>query len=334
MKCQPDLNIPLSDRFLSNPHNKNVAESEMSAQIFALLEHYKQADPVGLPNAPVPDPLPVPYTKQSMGMATLTMKNSSAYGLSKFRIKSVAVDVNQLIVRNRKKLPQIFSVHLNLEFLFLFESQVKAEIQLDQMQIKGSYTLSTLFSSAKGPFTVTITNVIAKGNASVAVERDGKIRTQDISMDMSFSKLESDFQNLGFMGSIFQSIINGAPNLVFDSMKPFMLKEAYSKLRSEIDSKVTELMGEYRLPNSISPLDMAIGEARRRVREMGFDPMIVRNYNHSIGIFMMQLKNTWIKGVSSFHRVGDLLLGLDNNTVTIGKFTDHRKSRDFENKPF
>lgn len=32
------------------------------------------------------------------------------------------------------------------------------------------------------------------------------------------------FHLLGFMGSIFQSIINNAPNLVFDSMKPFMLK--------------------------------------------------------------------------------------------------------------
>lgn len=166
---------------------------------------------------------------------------------------------------------------------------------------------------------VTIKNVIAKGNASVAVERDGKIRTQDISMDMSFSKLESDFKNLGFMGSIFQSIINGAPNLVFDSMKPFMLKEAYSKLRTEIDSKVKELMGDYQLPNSISPLDMAIGEARRRVRELGYDPMFVQNYNRTVGIFVMQLKNTWIKGVSGFHRVGDLLLGLDNNTMTIGK---------------
>lgn len=260
-----------------------------------MLEHYKQKDPVGLPGAPVPDPLPVPYTKQSMGMATLTMKDASAYGLSKFRIKSVAFDVNQLMV--------------------------KAEIQLDLMLIKGNYTLSSLFSSANGPFTVTIKNVIAKGNASVSVERDGKIRTQDISMDLTFSKLESDFKNLGFMGSIFQSIINGAPNLVFDSMKPFMLKEAYTKLRTDIDSKVKELMGEYRLPNSISPLDMAIGEARRRVREMGFDPMIVRNYNHTIGMLSMQLKNTWIKGVSGFYRVGDLLLSLDNNTVTIGKNT-------------
>lgn len=59
------------------------------------------------------------------------------------------------------------------------------------------------------------------------------------------------------MGSIFQGIINSAPNLVFDSMKPFMLKEAYEKLRTEIDSKVVELMGPLQLPNSISPLDMA-----------------------------------------------------------------------------
>lgn len=121
------------------------------------------------------------------------------------------------------------------------------------------------------------------------------------------------------MGSIFQSIINNAPNLVFDSMKPFMLKEAYTKLRIEIDSKLKDLMGDYSLPNSISPLDMAIGEARRKVREMNYDPLIVKNYNHSVGLFAIQLKNTWVKGVSGFYRVGDLQLSLDNNTVTIGK---------------
>lgn len=75
--------------------------------------------------------------------------------------------------------------------------KVNAEIQLDVMHIIGSYKLSTLFSSARGPFNVTLTNVVAKGNASVAVERDGKIRTQDISMDMHFSGLTTDFRNLG-----------------------------------------------------------------------------------------------------------------------------------------
>lgn len=65
------------------------------------------------------------------------------------------------------------------------------------MVIKGNYTLSSLFASSNGPFTVTLTNVVAKGNASVAVERDGKIRTQEISMDMGFSSLTTDFKNLG-----------------------------------------------------------------------------------------------------------------------------------------
>lgn len=120
------------------------------------------------------------------------------------------------------------------------------------------------------------------------------------------------------MGSIFQSIINNAPNLVFDTMKPFMLKEVYSKLRTEIDTKMKDLMGDFSLPNSITPLDMAIGEARRRVREMGYDPLILKNYNHSAGLFSVQLQNTWINGVSGFYRVGDLDLSLDNNTATIG----------------
>lgn len=74
---------------------------------------------------------------------------------------------------------------------------MKAEIQLDNMKIIGNYTLSSLFTSANGPFVVTLTDVVAKGNASVAVERDGKIRTQDISMDMGFSSLTTDFKNLG-----------------------------------------------------------------------------------------------------------------------------------------
>lgn len=68
------------------------------------------------------------------------------------------------------------------------------------MKIIGNYTLSSLFTSAHGPFVVTLTNVVAKGNASVAVERDGKLRTQDISMDMSFSGLTTDFKNLGLFG--------------------------------------------------------------------------------------------------------------------------------------
>lgn len=120
------------------------------------------------------------------------------------------------------------------------------------------------------------------------------------------------------MGQLFQGYINDSPDSVFDTMKPYMLQDAYDKMRMEIDSNIDEWMDGRRLPNSIKPLDMAIGEGRRRVREMGFDPLIVKNYNHTFGLFTIQLRNTWVNGISGFYRIGDVRLSLDNNTVSIG----------------
>lgn len=91
-------------------HNTIVAENRMSAQIFALIEHYKQIDPVGIPGAPVPDPFPVPEVKKSVGLGTLTMKGAKAYGFSKFRIKSVKVDVNDLMVNIHIVYYSIFAI--------------------------------------------------------------------------------------------------------------------------------------------------------------------------------------------------------------------------------
>lgn len=65
------------------------------------------------------------------------------------------------------------------------------------MIVKGNYTLSSFFTKAEGPFTIILKNVVVKGNASLAVERDGHIRTQDIRMDIVFSDMSMDFQNLG-----------------------------------------------------------------------------------------------------------------------------------------
>lgn len=97
-------NLLISSRFIftekfgADPHNKQVGESQLANQIVALLEHYKQKDPLGIPGAPIPDPFPVPDMKKSVGMGTLTMKKTLAYGFSKFRIKSINFDVNKLLV--------------------------------------------------------------------------------------------------------------------------------------------------------------------------------------------------------------------------------------------
>uniref|UniRef100_A0A6B2EAR1 Putative hemolymph juvenile hormone binding protein n=1 Tax=Phlebotomus kandelakii TaxID=1109342 RepID=A0A6B2EAR1_9DIPT len=271
--------------------NAKVAESRLSAQIFAVIDHYKQPDPIGLPGAPVPDPMKIPPIKKTLTMTTLQMENVLAYGLSKFRIKFVKMDMKEM--------------------------RVFAGVQVDKMTLVGNYTLNSLFSRSSGPFTVVLKDVFTQGNVTLGVERDGKIRTQDITMDSIFADMSMDFQNLGFMGAVFQSVVNSAPNLVFDAMKPFMLKEAYAKISTEVDSHLEKAIGDNVLPNSISPLDMAIAEGRKKVRAMGYDPFKVRDYNHTVGMFSMEMTNTWIIGVSSFYRVGNMTVTMENNTVTI-----------------
>lgn len=291
-------NVDSQEEDYSSPHNNlddhnvQVTENRVAAQLFAVLEHYKQPDPVGLPNVPIPDPMLVPDMAKNIGMATLKMKNVQAHGLSQFRIKYLNADLNNM--------------------------KVDAGIQLDTMTVKGSYTLSSLFSSAQGPFTVILKNVIARAVANLEIQTDGSLCTEQINMDLTFSDMTMDFQNLGFLGALFQSVINSAPNLVFDAMKPLMLKEADTKLREEINNNIKNLMGDRKLPNSISPLDMAIAEARKKVKSLGYDPYHVPDYNRTVGIFSMQMVNTWIIGASSFYRIGEMIVSMENNTVSLG----------------
>lgn len=272
-------------------HNTKVGEKRISAQILALIDHYKQEDPVGIPGAPIPDPMPVPDISKSLGLATFNMRNVLAHGLSKFRIKNLNIDIKEL--------------------------KAFVGIQLDSMNMVGDYTLSSLFSRTQGPFKVMLKNVMVKGNASLAVQRDGMIKTDDIQIDITFSDMAMDFQNLGILGSVFQGFINSAPTLVFDSMKPFMLAEAYKQIRTEIDSNIANATGEFRFPNSISPLDMAIAEGRKKVRSMGYEPYMIRDYNHTMGLFSMQMTNTYLTGASSFYRVGNMTVVMANNTISM-----------------
>ncbi|GBP12975.1 hypothetical protein EVAR_71607_1 [Eumeta japonica] len=50
---------------------------------------------------------------------------------------------------------------------------------------------------------------------------------------------------------------------------------------------------------------------------MGYDPYRLPDYNRTVGVFSMQLSNTWINGISSFYRVGDVVVSMENNTITL-----------------
>lgn len=105
-------------------------------------------------------------------------------------------------------------------------------MSIETVDVRGVYTLSSwLPGSSSGDFTVKLTGVNVQALAKLQVRTDGKLNAQDIDMDLTFSKIDLDFKNLGFLGSVFQSVVNSLGVFIFDSIKPFILKEVNTNIR-------------------------------------------------------------------------------------------------------
>jgi hypothetical protein len=77
-----------------------LGEQKLSDQVRLILNHYKQEDPVGLPGAPVKDPMPIPDMKHSFTYATMHFKSAHVQGLSRFRIQHIKSDLAAMQVGN------------------------------------------------------------------------------------------------------------------------------------------------------------------------------------------------------------------------------------------
>ena len=264
-----------------------LGEKRLGDHIRAILKHYQQDDPVGLPGAPIPDPMSVPDMKHSFSIYTMNFKQVNVYGLAKFRI-----------------------VHMESELALM---QVSVTLSIETLDIRGLYTLSSWLSRSAGNFTVKLTGVNVQGIARLEVGDDGKLQASDIDMDLTFDKIDMDFKNLGFLGSVFQGVINSIGTFIFDSIKPFILKEVNTNIRGEINKQISQLPQYF--PNSISPFDMAVAEARKQVSQMGYDPYKVKDYSQTVGMFTVTSTHTWITGLSSFYRMGNITLSMENGTV-------------------
>lgn len=82
---------------------------------------------------------------------------------------------------------------------------------------------ATSYEIVSGPFTIKLKDVLIDGNSTIAVEKDGKLRTEYVNIDITFKDMSMDFQNLGLVANVFQSIANSASNVVRISfIKRFM----------------------------------------------------------------------------------------------------------------
>ncbi|XP_076244608.1 uncharacterized protein LOC143185464 [Calliopsis andreniformis] len=264
-----------------------LGEKRLGDHIREILKHYQQDDPVGLPGAPIPDPMSVPDMKHSFSMYTMNFNKINVYGLSKFRIVNMESELARM--------------------------QVSVTLSIDTLNIRGLYTLSSWLSRSAGNFTVKLTGVKVQGIARLEIGTDGKLQAQNIDMDLTFQNIDMDFKNLGFLGSVFQGVINSIGTFIFDSIKPFILKEVNTNVRGEVNKQISQLPQYF--PNSISPFDMAVAEARRQVSQMGYDPFKVKDYSQNVGIFTIASTHTWITGLASFYRMGNITLSMENRTV-------------------
>ncbi|RZF36529.1 hypothetical protein LSTR_LSTR008864 [Laodelphax striatellus] len=267
--------------------------NRMADQVRAVLEHYKDnPDPVGLPDTvyKIPDPMPIPTIRQTSGYATLTMFNCSVYGLSRFRIESV---------------------YTNLAGL-----QMVAELRIENLEVRGNYTLTSWLSRSADSCMVKLSDVYVVGLAEMSIAREGHLEASKIDMDISVDQINLDFQNLGFLASLFQGMMNSVGVFVFDSIKPFILNAVNADLRHGIDKAAREIKMTF--PNSIPPLDLAIAEGRKRVMSLGYDPYMFPDYSQSAGMFGVYMTNMWVSGLGSFYRVGNMTVSMQNNVVQVG----------------
>ncbi|XP_014256432.1 uncharacterized protein LOC106670510 isoform X1 [Cimex lectularius] len=263
--------------------------SGISNHIRQIIEHYKQPDPVGLPGIPIPDPMPIPDIKFQQSLVKINLQNVTVHGLSKFRIDQV--------------------------FSNMAKMQVEAALKYARVEIRGNYTMMPLLGSVRSDkFNISLVGVYFEALALLEVAHLGNLEATDIKMDITFDDMKLDFKNVGFLASLLQGMINALSSFVFDSVKPYILKEVNTNVRADINKILKSLKQTF--PNSIPPFDLIVAELRKYVRENDYDPYKIPDYNYNPGIFGVDITNIWISGLATFFRVGNVTVTMSNNTLS------------------
>lgn len=110
----------------SIPRNdENVTPNPMAQQLFAVIDHYKNPDPIGLPIS-IPDPIVVDQAiEQKISVGTLVMKDVKVFGVSQFRIQNVTVEMDK-------------------------KMEAGCGLIFDTLEMRGNYSLSSFFMKSNG----------------------------------------------------------------------------------------------------------------------------------------------------------------------------------------
>lgn len=195
--------------------------------------------------------------------------------------------------------------------------QVYVLLKIQRMYVYGNYTLKSWFGRpAAGPFNVTLLDVDAEAAAALEPDEEGNLQAAETEMDMRFRDCELDFKNLGFTATMFQGIISSVGSVMFDGIKPFIINEVNTNLRTDVNAQVRAITSK--LPKMKAPVaDLAMAEGRSYVRRMGLDPYRVTGRNIKEGPLNFTINELTIGGLSNFRRVGEIGLQVNGPIVQI-----------------
>lgn len=182
------------------------------------------------------------------------------------------------------------------------------------LQTSGNYTLSSWFDTLHGTYTVNMTGLNVTATTNLGVRTDGQLQVEDVHMDLELETINTDFENIGVVGSMFQTAMNSGTSM-FDSMKPYMLRDIYKNFRKDVNAQLDTFFDEMQFPNTIPAIDMVIINVREKIRELRLDPYRIEESNTTYSPITFSLSNTWITGLSTFYRVGNVTLRIENNTA-------------------
>ncbi|KAF6216986.1 hypothetical protein GE061_001337 [Apolygus lucorum] len=274
------------------PQPSEEDKTKLSHQIRAALKYYKDYRKVAVPGADVPDPFPVPNFSKKMGGTPFSFYNTSMHGMSNYEI-----------------------VHINTN---LEKMQVYIEVFMPRLVVLGNYSAKSWFKKASGPFNVTIMDVTASGAAELTRDEEGNLIASDSEMDMQFKDGAVDFKNLGLMGSLLQGFLSGAAPVLFEAIKPAVMGEINDKIRTDVNNRIKVVGRKFAASNTTSPLDHAIAETRKYIKDNGYDPYRIQNYVMKKSVVFVNISEFTLTGVSDFYKASDIELSMDNGTLELG----------------
>ncbi|KAG5666667.1 hypothetical protein PVAND_014682 [Polypedilum vanderplanki] len=296
VKCElskvQQANARNSNKFQSsNKNNFNVTdntqnydvladtiENRLSQHVYAMIEHFKDSDPVGL-LLPIPDPLDIPdVPEEKFTGGRISMKNIQVAGISKFRIIKSTIELEKNV-------------------------QGFCHLTFEKLKITGNYTLSALVQTKRGHFTIVLNEVIVQGSAKFMTAVNGKLRTENILAKVDIGSKLFYFENAGILDYIIQSVLNSES--LFNNIKEKIIQKSKATIKKIVDDKLDDTLAPLGLlPNSIGPVDFAIAEARKLIRK-SFDPLKINDYE-TTGMIGYRIHNTELNGLSTIYRMKDI----------------------------